>query len=147
MHHCLTMRLDDDKEILDRLLSRMDEVVRDLDKAMAKVKRRVEEICINTQNSVVDLCQRVKAWKERCSKQDVETSHSWDSWLQTCHARDEEPGLSHQKDLHPAREGCEQDGQVHCPSNEPNDRSQRLSPQYNQRNLDEETLVDAVAKS
>ena len=70
------MRLDDDKEILDRLLSRMDEVVRDLDKAMAKVKRRVEEICINTQNSVVDLCQPVKAWKERCSQWDVKTSYS-----------------------------------------------------------------------
>ena len=55
--------------------------------------------------------------------------------------------VSPQKDSCPAREGREQDGQVHHPSNEPNDRSQRLSPQHSQRNLDEETLVDVVAKS
>ena len=70
-----------------------------------------------------------------------------DSQSQTLHTRDDEPGSSHQKDSHPAREGCKQDGQVHCPSNEPNDRSHRLSPQYSQRNLDEETPVDIVAKS
>ena len=52
---CLTTR-SDDEEILDGFLSRMDEIVRDLDKAMAEVKRRVEEIHVNTQNSVVDLC-------------------------------------------------------------------------------------------
>ena len=37
----------EDKEILDGFLSRMDEIVRDSDKAMAKAKRRVEEICSN----------------------------------------------------------------------------------------------------
>ena len=36
---------------------------------------------------------------------------------------------------------------VHHPSKELDDRSQRLSPQYSQRNLDEETLVDVKAKS
>ena len=94
MHCHPTTRLDD-KEILDRLLSRMDEVVRDLDKAMAKVKRRVEEICINTQNSVVDLCQCMKAWKERHNEQDAETNHLLDGQLQTHHTRDDEPGLFH----------------------------------------------------
>ena len=47
MHCCLATRLDAE-EILDGLLSRMDEIVRDSDEATAKVKRRVEEICINT---------------------------------------------------------------------------------------------------
>ena len=70
-----------------------------------------------------------------------------DSRSQTHHTRDDKLGLSHQKDSHPVREGHEQDGQIHHPSNEPNDRSQRLSPQYSQRNLDEETLVDVMAKS
>ena len=40
------MRLDNE-EILDGFLSRMDEIVRDLDEAMAEAKRRVEEICVN----------------------------------------------------------------------------------------------------
>ena len=56
-------------------------------------------------------------------------------------------GYPPKKDSHPAREGREQDGPIHCPSNEPDDRSQRLSPQNSQRNMDEETPVDVVAKS
>ena len=123
MRCCLTTR-SDDKEILDELLSRMDEIVKDLNEAMAEVKRRVEEIHINMQDSVVDLRQSMKVWKERWSKWDAETSRLWDGWLQTHHTRDDEPGLSHPKDLCSAREGHEQDGQVHRPSNEPNDRSQ-----------------------
>ena len=90
----LTTRLDD-KEILDGLLSRMDKIVRDLDETTAKVKRKVEEIHINMQNSVVDLCQHVKVWKERHSKRDVETSRLRDSRSQTHHTRDDEPRLSH----------------------------------------------------
>ena len=77
MHHHPTTR-SDDKEILDQLLSRMDEIVENSDQATAKVMRRAEEICVNTWNSVVDLCQCMKAWKERCSKQYAETSRSWD---------------------------------------------------------------------
>ena len=146
MHCCLTTR-SDNEEILDGILSRMDEIVENLDEAMAEVMRRAEEIHINMRNSVVDLRQCVKAWKERCSKRDAETSHSRDGRSQTCHTRDDKLGLSHRKDSHHAREGREQDGQVHHPSNEPDDRSQRLSPQYSQRNLDEETPVDVVAKS
>ena len=75
MHCCLTTR-SDNEEILDGILSRMDEIVENLDEAMAEVMRRAEEICINMQNSIVDLCQHVKAWKERHSKQDAETSCS-----------------------------------------------------------------------
>ena len=42
------------------------------------------------------------------------------------------------------KEGCEQDGPLHRPSNEPDDRSERLSPRHSQRDLDEETSVDAM---
>ena len=146
MYHCLTTRLDDE-EILDGILSGMDKVVKCSDEVTTEIIRRVEESCIDTRNSIADLCQHVKALRERHSKQDAETSHLRESQSQTHHTRDDELGSSHQKDLCPAREGREQDGQIHHPSNEPNDRSQRLSPQYSQRNLDEETLVDVVAKS
>ena len=125
----------------------MDEVVKHLDKVITEIIRRAEESHIETWNSIENLHQHVKALRERCSKWGAETSHSQDGWSQTRHTRDDEPGLSHQKDSHPAREGHEQDGQIHRPSNEPNDRSQRLSPQNSQRNLDEETPVDVVARS
>ena len=46
MHRHLTMRLDNE-EILDGLLSRMDEIMRDLDETRAEVKKKVEEICVN----------------------------------------------------------------------------------------------------
>ena len=45
------------------------------------------------------------------------------------------------------REGREQDGPLCHPSNEPNDRPKRLSPQHSQRDLDEETPVDAMTRS
>ena len=38
----------DDKEILDGFLSRMDEIERDLDKAVAEAKRRADEVHVNT---------------------------------------------------------------------------------------------------
>ena len=125
----------------------MNEVAKRSDKITTKVIRRAEEGCIEMQNSIANLHQCVNTLRERRRKQGAETSHSCDGWLQTHQTRDDEPGLSHQKDSHPAREGHEQDGQVNRPSNEPNDRSQRLSPQNSQRNLDEETPVDVVARS
>ena len=69
--------------------------------------------------------------------------------MQTHHTRDDGPGPYHRKDSHPTGEGCKQDGQVHCLSNEPNDSSHRSSPLYIQRHtvLDEETPVDIMAKS
>ena len=45
------------------------------------------------------------------------------------------------------REGREQDGLLCRPSNEPDDRPERLSPQHIQKDLDEETPVDAVTRS
>ena len=146
MHRRLTTR-SDDKEILDGIISEMNEIAKCLDEITTKVIRRAEEGHIEMQNSIANLHQCVNMLRERCRKQGTETSCSRDGRSQTCHTRDDELGLSHQKDSHPARERCEQDGQVHCPSNEPNDRSQRLSPQNSQRNLDEETLVDIVARS
>ena len=61
--------------------------------------------------------------------------------------KNDESGLTPQRDSRPTREGCEQDGPLCHPSNGPDDRSQRLSPQYSQRDLDEQTPVDAVARS
>ena len=45
------------------------------------------------------------------------------------------------------REGHEQDGPLCRPSNEPDERPKRLSPQHSQRDLDEETPVDAMTRS
>ena len=69
--------------------------------------------------------------------------------------RNDESGLNPQRDSHPTGEGGEQDGPpcrpsneldgpLRSPSHEPDDRPERLSPQHSQRDLDEETLVDAV---
>ena len=67
--------------------------------------------------------------------------------MQTCHTRNDEFGLNPQKDSHPTREGREQDGPPCHPSNEPDDRPERLSPQHSQRDLDKETPVDAMTRS
>ena len=66
---------------------------------------------------------------------------------QTHQMRNDELGLNPQRDSRPTREGCEQDGLPRRPSNEPNDRPERLSPQHSQRDLDEKTQVDTVTKS
>ena len=70
-----------------------------------------------------------------------------DGQLQTRHTRNDKSGLNPQRDSCPTKEGREQDGPLRRPSNEPNDRSERLSPQHSQRDLDEETPVDAVTRS
>ena len=137
----------DDEEILDEIISEMNGVAKHLDEIKAEVIRRAEEGHIEIQNSIANLHQCVNMLGERCRKQGTETSCSRDSQSQTHHTRDDEPGLPYQKDSCPAREGHEQNGQVNCPSNEPDDKSQRLPPQNSQRNLDEETLVDIVARS
>ena len=66
----------------------------------------------------------------------AETSRSQDGQSQTRHTRNDESGLNPQRDSRPTREGREQD-----------DGPERLSPQYSQRNLDKETLVDSVTRS
>ena len=127
----------------------MDELEKDLDEAAAEANSRVEEVCATTQSSIAELHQHVKAWKEGHSQRHIETSQLQDGWSQTHHMSDDGPGPSHRRDSCPTREGCKQDGQVHSPSKEPDDRSHRLSPLHIQRHtvLDEETLVDVMAKS
>ena len=98
------------------------------------------------QASLASLDQRISALRKKYQGR-AETSHSLDDRLQTCHTRNDELGLNPQRDSHPTKEGREQDRPVCHPSNEPNDRSQRLSPQHSQSDLDEETSVDAVTRS
>ena len=50
VHHHLTTR-SDNKEILDEFLSKMDEIEKYLDKAVAKAKRRAGEVHATTQSS------------------------------------------------------------------------------------------------
>ena len=146
MRHRLTTRLDD-KEVWDEITSKINRVMKHLDEMMAEAIRRAEEGCIEMQASIANLHQHINVLKKSCRKRGAETSHSRDSWSQTCHTQDDELGLTPQKGSRPVREGREQDGPIHHPSNEPNDRSQRLSPQNSQRNLDEEILVDIMARS
>ena len=98
------------------------------------------------QASLSSLDQRISALKKKYQGR-AETSHSRDGRSQTRHTRNDESGLNPQRDSHPMREGCEQDGLLHCPSNEPNDRPERLSPEHSQRDLDKETPVDAMTRS
>ena len=110
-----------------------------------------------TQASLSSLDQRINALKKKYQGQ-AETSRSRDGRSQTCHTRNDESGINPQRDSCPTREGREQDGLLHRPSNEqdgplrrpsnePDDRPERLSPQHSQRDLDEETPVDAVTRS
>ena len=142
----LTTRLDN-KEVWHEITSEINRVAKRLDEMMAEAIRRAEEGHIEMQASIANLYQCINMLRKSCRKQGAETSHLWDSQLQTRHTRDDELGLPPQKDSRPIREGCKQDGPIHHPSNEPNDRSQRLSPQNSQRNMDEETPVDVVARS
>ena len=146
MHCHLTIR-SEDEEVWDEITSEINRVAKHSDEITAEAIRGAEEGHIETQASIANLHQCVNTLRESHRKQGAETSHSQDGQSQTCHTRDDKPGLPPQKDSGPVREGCKQDGPIHHPSNEPNDRSQRLSPQNSQRNLDEETPVDIVARS
>ena len=108
--------------------------------------RNIEERHAETQASLSSLNQCINAVRKKYQERE-ETSYSRDGQSQTHHTRNDKLGLTPQRDSRPTREGCEKDGPLHCPSNGPNDRSQRLSPKNSQRDLDEETLVDAVAGS
>ena len=80
--------------------------------------------------------------EEGCSCRDVAIQ------LQTHHTSNDGPGPSWRRTLHPTREGCEQDGQVHHPSEEPNDRSHRPSLSIQRHTvLDEQTPANVMAKS
>ena len=146
MCHRLTTR-SDNEEIWDELTSEVNRAAKRLDEMMAKAIRRAEEGRIEMQASIANLYQHINTLRKSCRKQGAETSCLGDGGLQTHHTRDDKLGLPPQTDSHPIREGREQDGPIHHPSNVPNDRSKRLSPQNSQRNLDEETPVDIVARS
>ena len=98
------------------------------------------------QASLSSLNQHINAKRKKYQGR-AETSHLQDGWSQTHHTRNDESGLNPQRDSHPTKEGHEQDGPLCCPSNEPDDRPKRLSPQHSQKDLDEETPVDAVTRS
>ena len=98
------------------------------------------------QASLSSLDQRISALRKKYQGR-AETSSSRDGQSQTHHTRNEESGLNPQRDSRPMREGHEQDGPLHRPSNEPYDRPERLSPQHSQRDLDKETPVAAVTIS
>ena len=114
--------------------------------AVAETMRNVEERHAETQASLSSLNQRINALRKKYQERE-ETSHLRDGRLQTCHTRNDESGLNPQRDSCPTKERCKEGGPLHRPSNEPNDRSQRLSPQNSQRDLDEETPVDTMARS
>ena len=131
---CLTRRLDNE-DTWDELASEVKKVVESSAEAMRK-----------TQASLLSLNQCINALRKKYQGR-AETSRSRDGQSQTHHTRNDESGLNPQRDSRPTKEGREQDGPLCHPSNEPNDRSKRLSPQHSQRNLDEETSVDAVTRS
>ena len=106
----------------------------------------MEERHAETQASLSSLNQCINALRKKYQGRE-ETSRSQDGWSQTHHTRNDELGLNPQRDSHPTKEGCKQDGPLRHPSNEPDDRSERLSPQHSQRDLDEETPVDVMARS
>ena len=140
--HLHPTRRSDNEDTWDELASEVKRVV----EISAEAMRNMEERHAETQASMSSLNQRINALRKKYQEWE-ETSCLWDGWLQTLHTRNDESGLNPQRDSHPTKEGREQDGPLHHPSNGPDDRSQRLSPQNSQRDLDEETPVDAMARS
>ena len=98
------------------------------------------------QASLSSLNQHINVLREKYQERE-ETSCSRDGRSQTHHTSNDESGLNPQRDSCPTKEGHKQGGLLCHPSNEPDDRSKRLSPQHSQRDLDEETPVDAVTRS
>ena len=114
--------------------------------AVAEAMRKMEERHAETQASLSSLNQRINVLRKKYQGR-AETSRLRDRRSQTRHTSNDESGLNPQRDSRPTKEGHKQDGPLCRPSNEPNNRSERLSPQHSQRDLDEETPVDAVARS
>ena len=112
----------------------------------AETVAEIEEGHVETQASIASLNQCISTLRKSYQKQG-ETSRLQDGRLQTHHTRNDKSGLIPQRDSCSIREGREQDGPLCHPSNGPDDRSQRLSPQHSQRDLVEETPVDAMARS
>ena len=144
--HCLTRR-SDNEETWDELTSEVKRVAECLAETVAKAMRKIEEGRAEMQTSMASLNQHINTLRKSYQKQG-ETSCLRDGRSQTHHTRNDESGLTPQRDLCPIiREGHKQDGPPRHPSNGPDDRSQRLSPQNSQRGLDEETPVDIIARS
>ena len=144
--HCRPTRRSDHEDTWDGLASEVKRVAETSAKALRK-----------TQASLSSLDQRISALRKKYQGR-AETSHLQDSRSQTHQTRNDKSGLNPQRDSCPMREGHEQDGPPRHPSNEqdgplrhpanePNDKPKRLSPQHSQRDLDEETPVDAVTRS
>ena len=144
--HCRPTRRLDDEDTWDELASKVKRVVESSAEAVAEAMRKIEERHAEMQASIASLNERINALRKKSQEQE-ETSCLQDRQSQTHHTRNDESGLNPQRDSRPIREGCKQDGLLCHPSNGPDDRSQRLSPQNSQRDLDEETPVDAVARS
>ena len=146
MHHHPTTR-SDNEEVWDELTSKINRVAKCLDKMTAEAIRRAEEGRIEMQASIANLHQCINMLRKSHRKRGAETSHLRDGQLQTAHTRDDKLGLPPQRDSRTTKEGREQDQPLCRPSNGPDDKSQRLSPQNSQRDLDEETPVDAMTRS
>ena len=96
MRRCPTTRLDD-KEILNRMISEINEVAKCSDEIMAEVIRRAEEGHIEMQTSIANFHQCINMLRESHRMQGAETSCSQDGQSQTHHTRDDKLGLSPKK--------------------------------------------------
>ena len=132
-HH--PTRRSDNEETWDELTSEVKRVAEHSAKTVAKAMRKIEEGRVETQASIASLNQCINTLRKSYQKRG-ETSRSLDGWSQTRHTRNDESGLTPQRESRPITEGHEQDGPPHHPSNGPDDRSQRLSPQNSQRDPD-----------
>ena len=111
---CHPTRRLDNEDTWDDLASEVKKVVETSAKAMRKM-----------QASLSSLDQRISALRKKYQGRS-ETSHLQDSQSQTCHTRNDESGLNPQRDSRPTKEGREQDGPLRRPSNEPNDRPEKI---------------------
>ena len=127
---CHPTRRLDDEDTWDELASEVKRVAESLAKAMRSIEERHAEM----QASIASLNQRINGFRKKYQERE-ETSCSWDGRLQTHHTRNDKSGLNPQRDSHPTKEGCKQDGPLCRPSNGPDDRSQRLSSQNSQREI------------
>ena len=108
IHQCLTRRLDNE-DTWNELASEIKRVVESLAEAM----RNMEERHAETQASLLSLNQCINVLRKKYYEQE-ETSCSQDGRLQTCHTRNDKSGVNPQSGSRPTKEGCTQDGPMHC---------------------------------
>ena len=97
---CRPIRRLDNEETWDGLASKVKRVAESLAKAVAKAMRKIEERHAETQASIASLNQCINVLRKKYQEWE-ETSCSWDSRSQTCHTRNDELGLTPQRDSHP----------------------------------------------